>query len=178
MTLRLIAATVVAFALSTPVAGAYGRSDCDYTASQEHSHREGDIVVYADTDGDGGHTGTADLVVGVCAVDSEGTPFSDPRSGGSAEAGFGNGRGNSYGTTTESIPGIYVIATGGSSNPQPADGYAGVSNYESDGAGSGSNSGGNVGPSDGETIVNFVPLACGRTTGNWESSGRDGCAPS
>jgi hypothetical protein len=89
------------------------------------------------------------------------------------------------GTQTNTPVGIYVIADGDSANPDPADGYAGISNYESGSSnedcnqsnnGNGSNSGGSSGL-DGQPGTQVpLPFACGNTSGRtFGSTGRDGC---
>ncbi|HVL90807.1 MAG TPA: hypothetical protein VM841_11305 [Actinomycetota bacterium] len=172
---RLMAFGIAGAAFLAPAGALAGHgTGCDYTASQEHSTTVGSVVIYADTDGGGGTSGTADQAAGVCAGP------------GSFEAGhsatLGSDRSAWYGLGIHN--GLYLIADGDNlENPDPVDGYIGISNYETGSTScrnntdcSGSNGGGEVGPGGGPYAPVYVPLACGNTTGpSWDDSRRDGC---
>ena len=87
---------------------------------------------------------------------------------------------------------LYAVADGDNNNPNPADGYVGISNFESGTrqsscnasnaqAGSGSNSGGCGGI---KGVLDPIPVdlrgiptpICGNTSGaSWNNTPRDGC---
>jgi hypothetical protein len=151
---------------------------CTYTNTQEQHQGAGGVVVYADTNGSSGTSGSADQAVGVCANAGNNV-------GGTLEAGHSSKYGTTYGLMPGLTEGGYLVADGGSGNPDPGDGYIGVSNYEkketncSPGGDAppycSTNSGGKVGPGGGP-YVEKVPLICGNSTGgNWDDTNRDGC---
>ncbi|MGH2829622.1 MAG: hypothetical protein ACRDJM_03980 [Actinomycetota bacterium] len=173
MSKRMLLAGLVAGAILAP-GGAFadhGNSNCNYTSTQEQHQGVAPLFVYADTNGGGGHTDSADQSAGVCIAGTGSLEF-----GHSATRGVG-------GPTTD---GFYLILDGQSGNPDPLDGYVGVSNYEfrranqpacpndpNSNARCSTNSGGNVG-----AFGNNVPvplLVCGNTTGDWDNTERNGC---
>jgi hypothetical protein len=135
------------------------------------------VVVYADTNGGSGMSGSADLAAGVCADDL--TAPTVGFDGGTAEAGEG--------TNPDGSPGVYAVVDGDNDNVDPqgqSDGYIGLSTYETgtkgscSGGGTGTNSGGCI-QVKGVTpeIIVPSPLVCGNTSGNtWDNTVRDGCA--
>ena len=178
---RRSAALAVATALAFPAGAAAQESgntgtDCSYATSGAEEDRtvsvgSGTVTVYA---GSGGLTGTADVVAGAC-VNGLGVSGFD---GGAVEAGAGS-------------LGAYAVADGSnrsSGSLGVADGYFGVSNYETgsngtcsdpdgdgDEEGTGSNSGGCTG-TDATGTLEVGVLACGNTGGNtWNNTTRDGC---
>ena len=168
-----ILATVAAGVLALPAsAGAAANgSDCSYTTTGNPA-----AGVQA---GAGGTTGTATLAVGVCV--NAPTPTGTAQ-GGSVEVGVGNG--------TQA----YGVVDGDNQNADPADGYMGLSNYETgasqdadcangpdQGAAGSSNSGRCFGLDGGPWIdLGFLPVPrpiCGNSSGStWNSSPRDGCS--
>jgi hypothetical protein len=143
---------------------------CSYAQDEEVSEGAGGVTVYADTDGDGGMTGTADASAGACA---DGLPI-----GGAAEVGTG-------------ADGSYAVIDGDNDNSandpsDQSDGYVGLSNYETGtksncdsnpSAAPSSNSGGCFGVKGVITLNNDELLfVCGNTSGNtWATTYRDGC---
>lgn len=174
---RFLAAGVVAAAILAPMSAmASHGTGCGYTTTQDSKTPVGNAVVYYDTSGsNGGTSRTADQAVGVCV---SGAPVN-----GSAEAGHGANKGSSRsGLRGLLTNGGYVIVDGDNLNPDPIDGYIGVSNYETGSTNctnnvncSGTNGGGEFGPGGGP-YAPYAPLACGNTTGpSWDGSRRDGC---
>jgi hypothetical protein len=103
--------------------------------------------------------------------------------GGSLEAGHTSTYGTNYGLMTGLKEGGYIVADGGAGNPDPGDGYIGVSNFERKEANCtptasnwcSTNSGGSFGPGGGP-YAPFIPLICGNSTGpQWDDTNRDGC---
>ncbi len=173
---RLLLAGLVAGAILAPT-GAFAThptGSCGYASTQEQKTQVAPgLWVYADTNGGGGTSGTADQSAGVCLMGT-----------GSFEAGHSATKGSNRSPWYTLIKdGFYFIADGGSSNPDPADGYAGVSNYETgtttcsnNVSCTGSNGGGSFGAPGGPYAPVYVPVACGNTTGpQWDNSKRDGC---
>jgi hypothetical protein len=189
---RLLLAALAAGAILIP-AGAFANhpnNSCGYAANQEHKQDLGGAaIVYADTNGGGGTSGTADQAVGACTYQA-GQP------GGAFEAGHSATKGsNDSAWYSLAKDGVYVVADGNRNNPDPADGYAGISNYETGKQGtcdnngddnqgttndcSGTNGGGHVGAPGGPYASDYgvyLPIVCGNTTGDqWDNSKRDGC---
>lgn len=172
---RLMALGIAGAAIFAPAAALAGHgTGCDYTASQEHSQAAGEAVIYADTDGGAGSSGTADQSAGVCAGQ------------GSFEFGHGADKGSDRSAwhALGVHNGVYLIADGDNlNNPDPVDGYVGISNYETGDTDcenntdcNGTNGGGEVGPGGGPYAPVYAPVACGNTTGpSWDDSRRDGC---
>jgi hypothetical protein len=163
-----------------------GNSTCTYAQNEPTSVTQGDVTVYAETTQDGsGSSGTADAAAGVCMNDE--TAPTGGVQGGTLEAGAG-----SDSTGAAGGDGAYVVLDGDDANPDPADGYQGLSNYETggttascgttadDGAAGSTNSGKCFGP-DGGPYTNTQGLVpgpmCGNTSGpTWDSTSRDGCS--
>jgi hypothetical protein len=156
---------------------------CGYTSTQENKLGQNGITVYADTNGNSGTSGSADQAVGVCSDAGDGV-------GGSLEAGHSSQYGTTYGLMPGLREGGYLVADGGSGNPDPGDGYIGLSNFErkkenctpsSSNPGSppwcSTNSGGRFGAGGGPYAPVMVPLLiCGNSTGpQWDETNRDGC---
>jgi len=159
-------------------------NDCDYAKSPNQTTSVGVDTDDAGTTGDQVYvyqgTGSTDragtTAVGACANLNNSASAGQ---GGFAEAGV-NG--------TE----LYAVADGDNNNPNPADGYVGISNFESGTrqsscnasnaqAGSGSNSGGCGGI---KGVLDPIPVdlrgiptpICGNTSGaSWNNTPRDGC---
>lgn len=170
---RMLLAGLVAGAILAP-GGAFadhGNLNCNYTSTQEHRQGAEPLWVYADTNGNGGHTDSAEQAAGVCVT------------------GFGSLEFGHHSTRGTGLPvgnGMYLILDGHSGNPDPFDGYVGLSNYEyrrpnqsgcpndpNSNAPCSTNSGGHVG-----AFNNNVPvplLVCGNTTGDWDHTERNGC---
>ena len=181
-----LARAVLALALAP--AGAFAdHSDggsCGY-ANNQASHQDvgSNAVVYYDTNGGAGTTGSADEAAGVC---TKGAPVN-----GSLEAGHSASKGWTWGLMPGSTQGGYIVVDGDKANPDPIDGYAGVSNYSYC---STSGSGPNEGPDDncsataddntngGGGVGAFgqgaagSPIICGNTSGEaWDKTNRNGC---
>jgi hypothetical protein len=158
-------------------------STCAYAQDESTSVTQGDVTVYAETTQDGsGSSGTADAAAGVC-VNDETAPTGGVQ-GGTLEAGGGSDSSGSAGGD-----GAYVVLDGDDANPDPADGYYGVSNYETGtahancavspdtGQAGTTNSGRCFGPGGGPFVdTQGAPgPMCGNTSGpTWDSTARDG----
>jgi len=161
-------------------ASASAATDCSTATSSQVNTGPGPVVLYADANGGGGLTGTADVSAGACA---DGLNLG----GGQLDGGVAEVGAKQSGQAYAVVDGDDTN-TGGSGQ---AGGYVGVSNFESGGKdpdcdgndeGSGSNSGGCFtlrNPVDRSTVVAApVPLVvCGNTSGkSFEASDRDGCS--
>ena len=170
--LALLAAAIGLLALpANAAAQAADGSSCSYT-----DVNGGVVGVEA---GGSGMTGQADAAVGLCV--NAPTPVGTLQ-GGSGEIGVGNG--------TQA----YAVIDGDNENADPADGYMGLSNFETgagrdancsgdgpdQGAANSSNSGGCFGIDGGPWVglPTAVPTPiCGNSSGNsWFSTSRDGCS--
>jgi hypothetical protein len=148
----------------------YG-TGCSWANSQSVAPaNNGTVDVYAGGTGSTGNAGTT--AAGAC-VNVNGN-------GGVAEVGADPTKGQAY-----------AVADGLNSNPDPGDGYVGVSNYEDGASGGGCNGGGAAGstnsggcggikpvgpfPGTGDVPGPF-PFICGNTSSpDWNSTQRDGC---
>jgi hypothetical protein len=180
----LLAAVIVGV-LAVPGTAAATHSDgvnsnCTYAGPPT----AGDTTVYAQATPNGsGSSGSADVAAGACMNDE--TAPTGGFQGGVAECGAGTpaspGGGN----------GAYCVIDGDDANPDPADGYQGIGNYETgtgqancatgadSGQGGTTNSGRCFGPDGGpfaDTQGAPGPM-CGNTSGpTWDSTSRDGCS--
>lgn len=174
---KLLAVAVIGLVV-LPLGALANHSNCSHVSSQEHKAGQNGVFVYADTNGGSGTSGSADQAVGTCA-DQGGV-------GGTLEAGHTSTYGTNYGLMPGLTEGGYIVADGGNGNPDPGDGYIGVSNFERKEAGCvpkdtpptnycSTNSGGQVGLGGGPPSPN-LPIICGNSTGgNWDDTNRDGC---
>ncbi|MDX6698390.1 MAG: hypothetical protein QOE65_1787 [Solirubrobacteraceae bacterium] len=196
----VLTALVLGAAMLAIPSSAFATYDCGYAATQQVNTAGVTgpaLVVYADADGGGGRTGTADVAAGAC-VDRN-TGAAEPQ-GGTAEVGAGSPLGAHAGQAYAVVDGDNDNVDPGSTTPgnSSGDGYVGVSNFETatrngtcppDQPGpppppphSGSNSGGCVGFDPGVPVVGgtYVPVplvACGNSSGNdWTTTARDGCS--
>jgi hypothetical protein len=171
----LVLAAAAAVAALPATASANHGTTCDYTSGQAVvvPVPGTGVVVYEGS----GMSGQALAAVGVC-VYSPTTVGGVTGVGATVEAGAGTPAGG---------PGAYAIVDGDNANQGDpaggvADGYIGVSNFETgakgncDGGGNGTNSGGCF------VIRNVTPplpvplLACDLSGTSWDNTGRDGCA--
>lgn len=176
---KLLAVAVIGLII-LPLGALASHSNCSHVNSQEHKLSQNGVFVYADTNGSSGTSGSADQAAGVCA-DQGGT-------GGTIEAGHTSEHGTTYGIMPGLTEGGYIVADGGNGNPDPGDGYIGVSNFEREEPGCvpkdtpppnycSTNGGGRFGLGGGPYApVEAVPIICGNTTGgSWDDTNRDGC---
>jgi hypothetical protein len=166
--LGLLVVLVGALAVPSAASAARDGASCSYTSSQSVLVNQAGVVVYTGS----GTTGTASTAAGVCVDEPAAAGV-----GGTLEAGTG-------------APGTYAILDGDNNNPDPADGYVGLSNYETGthdstcdetNGGTGSNSGGcfgvkGVAEADLSALSAVPTPICGNTSDpNWDATIRDGC---
>jgi hypothetical protein len=204
-----LALTSAGLLMAGPAFASY-TSDCSTFNGQAVHQTVGDVTVYEGT----GRTGSADTTaVGACVQNNDGAhPGATAPVGGDGEVGVSLNHGEYYNPLAAGCPspsatplfpgcmaplpaaaspGVYAVADGSNTNPQPAGvsqgvGYLGVSNYETGSANDGQgntgcasgNCGSNSGGADGIKGVAAVPgpIVCGDTSGpSWDTSARDGC---
>jgi hypothetical protein len=109
-------------------------------------------------------------------------PVVDPNPGTGGHTACGWGASDPQCTMTaivSGIPGVYLVAQGQEGNTAGGgqlQGYAGLSTYENNAGGSGTNSGGEIGI-EGIAVYNIPsPIVCGDTSGHdWSNTTRQGC---